>query len=110
MTNIMKDINICSDKCNDDDIGLIKLWNYLKKKIKNKKKKISSDDINELKEQNSDNESDKTSHEKNYPRNITRKRNSITSNSINSRTLLKKVKKVIIVIIVMNLKQYIVKG
>ena len=84
MTNIMKDINICSDKCNDDDIGLIKLWNYLKKKIKNKKKKISSDDINELKEQNSDNESDKTSHEKNYPRNITRKRNSITSNSSNS--------------------------
>lgn len=80
MTNIMKDMNICSNKCNDDDIGLIKLWNYLKKKIK----KISSDDINELKEQNSDNESDKTSHEKNYPRNITRKRNSITSNSSNS--------------------------
>ena len=30
----MKDINICRDKCNDDDIGLIKLWNYLKKNNK----------------------------------------------------------------------------
>ena len=47
-----------------------------------------------MKEQNSDNEFRyKTSHEKNYPRNITRKRNSITSNSINSSNTTKKSKK-----------------
>jgi len=60
---------------------LIKKWNALKRKIITKGKKILSDDINDLIEQNSDNETDKTLYEKKYPSNTSRKANSVISNN-----------------------------
>lgn len=48
-----------------------------------KKKKISSNDIDDLREQHSDNESDKTFYEKKCPSNSSRKTNSVISNNSN---------------------------
>jgi len=52
-----------------------------KEKNNYKTKKISSDDINDLRDQNSDNESDKTLYEKRCPSNTFRKSNSVISNN-----------------------------
>lgn len=65
----------------ESQYSLIKMWSALKRKINKPQKKISSDDINDLREQNSDNESDKTPYEKKCPSNISRKANSVISNN-----------------------------
>ena len=58
-----------------------KMFNSLRRKINTKTKKISSNDINDLREVNSDNESDKTQYEKKCPSNTSRKTNSVISNN-----------------------------
>jgi hypothetical protein len=68
---------------NNNNYSLLKIFNYIKKNIIKKKKKISSNDIDDLREQHSDNESDKTFYEKNCPSNSSRKTNSVISNKSN---------------------------
>jgi len=76
--------NIYSDK--EENLCLLKLFSYLKRKATKNKKKISSRDIDDLREKNSDNESDKTNYEKklNYP--SLRKEKSVICNNYNKST------------------------
>ena len=66
---------------NESQYFFIKMFNSLRRKINTKTKKISSNDINDLREVNSDNESDKTQYEKKCPSNTSRKTNSVISNN-----------------------------
>jgi hypothetical protein len=70
-----------------NNISMIKIWYSIKNKYtnsRNKKKLQSSYDINDIQEQNSDNESDKTEFEKNIKYdNRERKANSKKCNNIN---------------------------
>ena len=75
------ELNIYSLDIVESQYSLIKIWNALKRKIIIKEKKIFSDDINDLIEQNSDNETDKTLYEKKYSSNTLRKTNSVISNN-----------------------------
>ena len=75
------ELNIESLMPNESQYSLIKIWNALKRKIITKQKKISSYDIDDLRYQNSDNESDKTLYEKKCPSNTSRKANSVISNN-----------------------------
>ena len=70
----------------EQEYSLIKIFNYIKGKILKKQKKISSHDIDNLREQNSDNESDKTFYEKKCPSNSSRKANSVISNKSDKST------------------------
>ena len=74
-------LNIDSTMSNESQYSLIKIWSALKRKIIRKQKKFSSDDITDLRYQNSDNESDKTLYEKTCPSNTSRKANSVISNN-----------------------------
>ena len=76
-------LSIYNNNCNENNYSLLKIFNYIKKNIIKKKKKISSNDIDDLREQHSDNESDKTFYEKNCPSNSSRKTNSVISNKSN---------------------------
>lgn len=72
---------------NSNYFSMIKIWYSMKNKYtnsRNKKKLQSSYDINDIQEQNSDNESDKTEFEKNIKYdNRERKANSKKCNNIN---------------------------
>lgn len=94
MINKQKNIEIFLEKnnknyCEEDsnNISMIKIWYSIKNKYtnsRNKKKLQSSYDINDIQEQNSDNESDKTEFEKNIKYdNRERKANSKKCNNIN---------------------------
>ena len=72
------------DYSDEENFGLLKIFNYIKKKANKVKKKISTDDINDLREQNSDNESDKTNYEKKFKYTTPRKTKSVISNNSNS--------------------------
>jgi hypothetical protein len=67
---------------------LIKIFNYLKQKVIIKKKKITSYDIDNLREQHSDNESDETSYEKFNPQNTSRKSKSIFCNNYSNNNII----------------------
>ena len=67
---------------------LIKIFNYLKQKVIIKKKKIKSYNINNLREQHSDNESDETSYEKFNPQNTSRKSKSIFCNNYSNNNII----------------------
>ena len=77
--------NYCEE--NSNYFSMIKIWYSIKNKctnLRNKKKLRSSYDINDIQEQNSDNESDKTEFEKNIKYdNRERKANSKKCNNIN---------------------------
>lgn len=77
--------NYCEE--NSNYFSMIKIWCSIKNKYtnsRNKKKLQSSYDINDIQEQNSDNESDKTEFEKNIKYdNRERKANSKKCNNIN---------------------------
>lgn len=77
--------NYCEE--NSNYFSMIKIWYSIKNKYtnsRNKKKLQSSYDINDIQEQNSDNESDKTEFEKNIKYdNRERKANSKKCNNIN---------------------------
>ena len=77
--------NYCEE--NSNYFSIIKIWYSIKNKYtnsRNKKKLQSSYDINDIQEQNSDNESDKTEFEKNIKYdNRERKANSKKCNNIN---------------------------
>lgn len=75
------ELNIDSTASNESQYSLIKICSALKRKIITKQKKISYDDINDLRDQNSDNESDKTLYENRCPSNTSRKANSVISNN-----------------------------
>lgn len=68
--------------------SLIKIFNCLKRKVIKKKKKITSDDIDNLREQHTDNESDETSYEKCNPQNTSRKSKSIFCNNYNNNNII----------------------
>ena len=68
--------------------SLIKIFNALKRKVIIKKNKISSDDIDNLREQHSDNESDETSYEKYNPRNTSRQSKSIFCNNYSNNNII----------------------
>lgn len=84
-----KNIDIeCILSSHEKEYSLMKIFNYIKRKVLQKSKKISSDNIDDLREQNSDNESDKTFYEKKCPSNSSRKANSVISNkSTNTETI-----------------------
>jgi hypothetical protein len=75
------ELNIESVMSYELHYNLIKIWGGVKEKNNYKTKKLSSDDIDDLRDQNSDNESDKTQYEKNCPSNTCRKANSVISNN-----------------------------
>ena len=68
--------------------SLIKIFNCLKRKVIKKKKKITSDDIDNLREQHTDNESDETSYEKCNPQNTSRKSKSIFCNNYSNNNII----------------------
>lgn len=68
--------------------SLIKIFNTLKRKVIKKKKKITTYDIDNLREQHSDNETDETSYEKCNPQNTSRKSKSIFCNNYNNNNII----------------------
>jgi hypothetical protein len=103
MIKLQKDIEIYlevdKNKYYEEDsnnISMIKMWHSIKNKctnLRNKKKLKSSYDNNDIQEQNSDNESDKTEFEKNIKYdNRERKANSKKCNNINKLFIFNKPK------------------